>query len=126
LIKIDKKKVLGRGATATIYIATEGSKTYAAKIFHSNKSINLKKINAMMDNTPKKKSMKIDGISFLQFAWPSKLIYSDKKNVIGFLMPLIDLKNSFSLDCFYDKVLFHKLNSLNEVALTFKLAIAKI
>jgi hypothetical protein len=125
MIDIDKKKVLGRGATATIYQAKKGGKDYAAKIFHQGKKINVKKIEAMMANPPKNKFMKIDGLSFLQFAWPTELIYSDKKEITGFLMPLIDLKNSFSLDVFYDKVLFHKLNSANEVALTFKLAIAK-
>ncbi|MDC6484638.1 protein kinase [Methylophilaceae bacterium] len=125
MINIDKKKLLGRGATAKIYEAREGSKVYAAKIYTNNKQINLEKIQAMITHSPKDSIMKIDGRSFNQFAWPTKIIYSDKKIPIGFLMPLIDLKNSFSLDVFYDKVLFNKLKSPNEIALTFKLAIAK-
>ncbi|MDC0877830.1 hypothetical protein OAP73_06035 [Methylophilaceae bacterium] len=125
MVDINKKKILGRGATATIFEAKKGSTLYAAKIFHPGTKVNVEKIEAMMENPPKIKSMKIDGLPFIQFAWPIELIKSNNTDVIGFLMPLIDLKNSFSLDFFYDAVLFHKLKSSNEVALTFKLAIAK-
>jgi hypothetical protein len=125
MVDINKKKILGRGATATIFEAKKGSTLYAAKIFHPGTKVNVEKIEAMMENPPKIQSMKIDGLPFLQFAWPIELIKSNNTDVIGFLMPLIDLKNSFSLDFFYDAVLFHKLKSSNEVALTFKLAIAK-
>ena len=125
MVDINKKKILGRGATATIFEAKKGSTLYAAKIFHPGTKVNVEKIEAMMKNPPKIKSMKIDGLPFLQFAWPIELIKSNNTDVIGFLMPLINLKNSFSLDFFYDAVLFHKLKSSNEVALTFKLAIAK-
>jgi len=125
MVDINKKKILGRGATATIFEAKKGSTLYAAKIFHPGTKVNVEKIEAMMENPPKIRSMKIDGLPFLQFAWPIELIKSNNTDVIGFLMPLIDLKNSFSLDLFYDAVLFHKLKSSNEVALTFKLAIAK-
>ncbi len=37
-----------------------------------------------MANPPKNKFMKIDGLSFLQFAWPTELIYSDKKKSLVF------------------------------------------
>ena len=125
MININKKKLLGSGATAKIYEAREGTKVYAAKIYTNNDHINLEKIQAMIAHSPKDSVIKIDGLPYNQFAWPTKIIYSDKKIPIGFLMPLIDLKNSFSLDVFYDKVLFNKLKTSNEIALTFRLAIAK-
>ena len=125
MTKINKKKILGRGATATIYLAEDSGQNYAAKIFHDNKKMNLEKVQAMIDNPPKNSVSRIGGIPYLNYAWPKKIVLSSSNEPIGFLMPLIDLKNSFSLDYFYDKILFSKLQASNEVALTFKLAIAR-
>jgi DNA-binding helix-hairpin-helix protein with protein kinase domain len=125
MTKINKKKILGRGATATIYLAEDSGQAYAAKIFHDKKKMNLEKVQAMIDNPPKNSVSRIDGIPYLNYAWPKKIVWSSSNEPIGFLMPLIDLKNSFSLDYFYDKILFSKLQTSNEVALTFKLAIAR-
>lgn len=125
MVNINNKRILGRGATATIYEAEENGKKFAAKIFHDVKKIDIKKIEAMIKNKPKKSSMKIDGINYMQYAWPLKFTNNQDGQINGFLMPLVDLSNSFSLDCYYDKVLFSKLKSANEVALTFKIAIAK-
>ena len=125
MVNINNKRILGRGATATIYEAEENGKKFAAKIFHDVKKIDIKKIEAMIKNKPKKSSMKIDGINYKQYAWPLKFTKNKDGQINGFLMPLVDLSNSFSLDCYYDKVLFSKLKSANEVALTFKIAIAK-
>ena len=125
MVNLNNKRILGRGATATIYEAEENGKKFAAKIFHDVKKIDIKKIETMIKNKPKKSSMKIDGINYKQYAWPLKFTKNKDGQINGFLMPLVDLSNSFSLDCYYDKVLFSKLKSANEVALTFKITIAK-
>ena len=59
MIDINKRKILGRGATANIYEAKEGSKLYAAKIYTTNKVMNLEKIEAMIAHSPKDSVMKI-------------------------------------------------------------------
>ena len=124
-LSFDESDKLGRGASATVYRVTVGSKIFAAKIYHNDKVINLAKINVMLNEVPKECLIVKDGIEYPQLAWPTDIIYDDVGNPSGILLPLIDTAESFTLDHYYDKALFKKLGSPDEAALSYKLEIAR-
>lgn len=123
---VDVSKPLGKGAQATVYACKIDKKPYAAKIFHSSThGLNVSKINAMIDNPPDVLEKVIDGVKYPRYSWPLALIRNQSNAFIGYLMPLVDLEDSFTLDHYYDNNLIKRLKSSNEAALSFKVEIAK-
>lgn len=123
-ITIDMKRILGKGAQATVHVCEVGNRKYAAKIFHQRSDFNDKKIEAMIANPPEKLEDFTAGILYPRYSWPLSIIENDNNLSIGYLMPLIDQAESFTLDHYYDKNLSQKLNSPDEVALSYKVEIA--
>jgi serine/threonine protein kinase len=122
---IDKKTQLGRGATATIYKAIDNDgEECAAKIYNEETTVNKEKINAMLSNVPANVTIDFAGKTYPQLAWPTSLLESNGTPT-GYLMPLVDLNDSFPLDYYYDQVLFNKLKAPDEAAISYKLEIAK-
>jgi serine/threonine protein kinase len=124
LVKVDVGAHIGRGATANVYFANVGSSEYAAKIYHNSSTFNAAKIRAMIENPPGQVYKKLGGKNYPQLAWPIGVITDTRGLEHGILLPLIDQNESFSLDHYYDSVLFSKLNSKDEAALSYKLEIA--
>jgi serine/threonine protein kinase len=79
----------------------------------------------MLENPPDDREVISHGQEYPQFAWPLFIIWDKTGNEVGFLMPLVDTHESFTLDHYYDLGLFKKLNSPDEAALSYKLEIAK-
>lgn len=122
---INDSSKLGRGATADVYLSTLEGKNFAAKIYHNHKNYDTKKINAMLQNKPDFCEVIQNGQTYPQLAWPLFNILDSSNNPTGFLMPLVDTNESFSLDHYYDLSLLKKLNSPDEAALSYKIEIAK-
>lgn len=125
VIKIDKNSKLGKGATATIYKAYYADELYAVKLYNENIRFNKAKIDAMLSNPPANLFIKFADDVFPQLAWPQKLVNFDDGVTNGYLMPVIDLDESFPLDYFYDSILFKKLNAPDESAISYKIEIAR-
>jgi serine/threonine protein kinase len=122
---VDETAKLGRGATANVYRVHFDGKDLAAKIYHQGRLFNKDKIRAMLENPPDDREVISHGQEYPQFAWPLFIIWDKTGNEVGFLMPLVDTHESFTLDHYYDLGLFKKLNSPDEAALSYKLEIAK-
>jgi len=122
---IDESRKLGRGATANVYRVQFNGKDLAAKIYHSGRIFNKTKIQAMLDHPPQNCEVIQNGQEYPQFAWPQFLVLDENNVEVGFLMPLVDANESFTLDYYYDPGLFKKLRSQDESALSYKLEIAK-
>jgi serine/threonine protein kinase/peptidoglycan hydrolase-like protein with peptidoglycan-binding domain len=122
---IDESRKLGRGATANVYRVQFNGKDLAAKIYHSGRVFNKTKIQAMLDHPPQNCEVIQNGQEYPQFAWPQFLVLDENNVEVGFLMPLVDANESFTLDYYYDPGLFKKLRSQDESALSYKLEIAK-
>jgi TonB family protein len=122
---VDETAKLGRGATANVYRVHFDGKDLAAKIYHQGRLFNKDKIRAMLENPPDDREVISHGQEYPQFAWPLFIIWDKTGNEVGFLMPLVDTHESFTLDHYYDLGLFKKLNSHDEAALSYKLEIAK-
>ena len=126
LVNINTAKKLGQGATAVVYRVNHAGQVWAAKIYHDQHQINLEKVKAMIEKTPTNAVVSDDnGKVFPQLAWPTALLKDDAGKVVGYLMPLVDTTESFTLDHYYDQILFKKLNSPDEQALSYKLEIAR-
>ena len=121
---VDTDNVLGRGGDATVYKASVDGKFFAAKIFHSVQQSGIEKVSAMIFNPPTNLTGETAGRIYPRYAWPTSLILDSANQPVGFLMPLIDLVESFTLDHYYDKNLLKKLNAPEEIALSYKLEIA--
>ena len=115
---------LGKGATATVFRAVINGRHYAAKIYHDKTKLNAKKIEAMIANPPDNLTGETAGVVYPRYSWPLSIIEDGSGNSVGYVMPLIDLQESFTLDHYYDKNLGKKLNSPDEVALSYKIEIA--
>ena len=115
---------LGKGATATVYKSSINGRHYAAKIYHDKNKLNTKKIEAMIANPPDNLTGETAGVVYPRYSWPLSIIEDGSGNSVGYVMPLIDLQESFTLDHYYDKNLGKKLNSPDEVALSYKIEIA--
>jgi len=123
--QVDAKKPLGRGATAIVYPAVLNGSPFAAKIYLSNRKLDTAKIEAMLGNPPANVRIQFAGAQHSQLAWPSAILTTPSGRDLGYLMPLMDLSKSFSLDHYYDQTLLRKLKSPSEGALSFKLEIAR-
>lgn len=123
-VNVDTSNVLGRGAEASVYKAFIGKKLHAAKIFHDAHKVDVEKIQAMIVNPPTNLTGETAGIKYPRYAWPISFILDSANQPVGFLMPLIDLAESFTLDHYYDKNLIPKLKAPDEVALSYKIEIA--
>lgn len=123
--QVDTKKLLGRGATAIVYPAELNGSSFAAKIYDSDKKLDIAKIEAMLANPPANVRIQFAGAQHSQLAWPSAILTPPAGRDLGYLMPLSDLSKSFSLDHYYDQTLLRKLKSPSEGALSFKLEIAR-
>jgi serine/threonine protein kinase len=122
---VDDAEKLGRGATANVYRIHFDGNDFAAKIYHQGRLFNKNKIRAMLENPPIDCEVISHGQEYPRFAWPLFIVSDRANNEVGFLMPLVDTHESFTLDHYYDLGLFRKLNSHDEAALSYKIEIAK-
>ena len=124
-IWISEDNKLGRGATANVYSVFHNGRNFAAKIYHHDRPFDSEKIRAMLENPPVCAEVIHNGQDYPQIAWPQAIIQNEDGDEVGFLLPLVDTQESFTLDHYYDQGLFKKLNSLDESALSYKLEIAR-
>ncbi len=124
ITEIDTSVKLGQGASGSVYLHHHDGKPYAAKIYQDKSKVNQDKLLAMLSNRPENVSVEHNEEFFPQLAWPEAIIRNQFNEVVGYLMPYVDTKRSYSLDYFYDYNLFKKLNNQNEAALSFKIEVA--
>jgi serine/threonine protein kinase len=122
---VDWGKLLGKGATANVYAGRFDGERCAVKIYHQERTINETKLMAMLRNPPANVRIKVGGVHQPQFAWPIAVVKEASSNIRGIVTPLVDLSTSYSLDHYYDQILFKKLFAPAEAALSFKLEIAR-
>lgn len=99
------------GASGKIY-SIKDKPSHVAKIFHNtdNSASNRQKLQAMLLNKPDFLSTNVNGVDFIQIAWPEALLDDEKGFCVGYIMPLIDMKKAVSLDHLMQKVIRQKLN----------------
>lgn len=125
-VTVDISNSIGTGAQAKVIALEIGGEKFAAKIFHKATAQVVQKVAAMIENSPSNLCINIDGVEYPQLSWPLRLLYDASSGlVVGYLMKLVDIRNSFTLDYFYDHNLRKKLSSLEEGALSCRLDIAR-
>lgn len=109
--KIELGEMINKGgASGKIYLNASQPNS-VAKIFHtkSKSSSNRQKLEAMLLNKPHFPPVEKGGVSYIQIAWPEALLEDDKGFCVGYLMPLINMKDAVSLDHLMQKAIRKKL-----------------
>ncbi len=98
------------GASGKIY-ADLTHKNCVAKIYHERKNseTNRQKLEGMLAYRPNIPSIENDGKEYIQIAWPIALLEDDEGYCVGYLMPLIDIKEAISLDHLMQKAVRQRL-----------------
>ncbi len=99
------------GAAGKIYLNADNP-NQVVKIFHSKSksSTNRQKLEAMLLNRPHFPDAVIDGINYVQIAWPEALLEDENGFCVGYLMPFIKMSDAVSLDHLMQKAIRKKLN----------------
>lgn len=110
--KITLGKMINKGGASGKIYEVEGRPESVVKIFHntSKSATNRQKLQAMLLNKPKFDPVKVNGVDFIQIAWPEALLDDDKGFCVGYMMPLIDMNKAVSLDHLMQKAIRKKLN----------------
>ena len=124
VVEFEFSTSLGKGASAEIFKEKIGGKYFAVKKYHSAANVDQDKLIAMRMSPPKELFRNFSGNDYPTFAWPLSLFRSvtgrDKGDLIGYVMPIIDEKASYTLEYFYDFNLSKELKNKNSTALSFK------
>lgn len=98
------------GAAGKIYENQNNQKT-VAKIYHekNKSSTNRQKLEAMLHNTPVLPKNELNGIEYIQSAWPIAILEDEQGFCVGYLMPRIDTSLAVSLDHLIQKSIREKL-----------------
>src|SRR5574344_1312692 len=98
------------GAAGKIYEDLSHSNS-VAKIYHEKErsETNRKKLEAMLQNRPNIPTITNEEKEYIQIAWPTALLEDTQGFCVGYLMPLIDTKESVSLDHLLQKAVRKKL-----------------
>ena len=124
VVEFEFSTSLGKGASAAIFKEKIGGKYFAVKKYHSAANVDQDKLIAMRMSPPKELFHNFLGNDYPTFAWPLSLFRSvtgrDKGDLIGYVMPIIDEKASYTLEYFYDFNLSKELKNKNSTALSFK------
>lgn len=99
------------GAAGKIYLNADNP-NQVIKIFHSKSksSTNRQKLEAMLLNRPHFPDAVIDGVNYVQIAWPEALLEDENGFCVGYLMPFIKMNDAVSLDHLMQKAIRKKLN----------------
>ena len=110
--KIRVGKLVNKGGAAGKIYLNADNPNQVVKLFHSkNKSAtNRQKLEAMLLNRPHFPDAVIDGINYVQIAWPEALLEDENGFCVGYLMPLIKMDDAVSLDHLMQKAIRKKLN----------------
>jgi serine/threonine protein kinase len=124
VVEFEFNTSLGKGASAEIFKEKIGGRYFAVKKYHSAANVDQDKLIAMRMSPPKELFRNFSGNDYPTFAWPLSLFRSvtgrDKGDLIGYVMPIIDEKASYTLEYFYDFNLSKELKNKNSTALSFK------
>ena len=110
--KITLGKMINKGgASGKIYRVVERPES-VVKIFHNTEksATNRQKLQAMLLNKPEFDPVNVNGVDFIQIAWPEALLDDEKGFCVGYMMPMIDMNKAVSLDHLMQKAVRKKLN----------------
>ncbi len=116
--KITLQNLINKGGAAGKIFEVKEHQNLVAKIFHkiSNSKNNREKLQAMLLNRPNFSPAMKNGKeyidkqdNYIQIAWPEALLENEQGYCVGYLMPIINMDKSASLDHFMQKAIRQKL-----------------
>lgn len=98
--KITLGELINKGGASGKIHLVENKPESVAKIFHNlaKSKTNRQKLEAMLLNKPNFAPVENDGVQYTQIAWPDAILEDEKGFCVGYLMPLINMREAVSLD----------------------------
>lgn len=98
--RITLGRLLNKGGAAGKVFEIAGKPQKVAKIFHERQKSNTNrlKLEAMVMNNPNIPSVVVNGVEYVQIAWPEAILEDDEGYCVGYLMPFINTSEAVSLD----------------------------
>lgn len=97
-VELKHSDFIGAGAIGDVYrLSRHGYPNTCVKLYKQPDAKAMQKLAAMMQRPPSQLVSQFNNKTFIQFAWPSQLVEDTKGKGIGFLMPEVDYKSTFSL-----------------------------
>lgn len=125
-IRVNEKRPLGRGATATVFdVLSPDFVGKVAKIYHARGQYDGAKIRAMLATPPPLKYAANGNQEVHPFAWPSHVVYDAAGAPVGYLMPKIGDSDSLPLNFFFERLLAKSKLPVSEQSLTARIRIAR-
>ena len=115
---------IGRGGEGDVYLLIFGGKKYALKLYFRPSEEKHLKIKTMIQNCPHDAIANINGIEFIQLAWPLGICFEANK-FLGFVMPYVETSLSSTLDFYLDKNLYNEKFNFAPLPLTYRIEIAR-
>lgn len=109
--KITLGELINKGGASGKIHLVENKPESVAKIFHNlaKSKTNRQKLEAMLLNKPNFAPVENDGVQYTQIAWPDAILEDEKGFCVGYLMPLINMREAVSLDHLMQKAIRKKL-----------------
>lgn len=97
-IQLDPADFIGSGAMGDVYrVSRLGYPGACVKLYKKPDKTAIQKVVAMIQRPPPNIKRVDHSTTYVQFAWPDHLVEDVSGNGIGFLMPEVDFKSTFSL-----------------------------
>ncbi|WP_338678609.1 hypothetical protein OPV09_14905 [Janthinobacterium sp. TB1-E2] len=92
-------KLIKSGGAGSVYLLP-GAPTQVAKLYHPHldRAANRRKLEAMLELTPKLPDQLENGKRYVQIAWPQAAVFDGQGGFAGFVMPLLDMAQTAELE----------------------------
>jgi serine/threonine protein kinase len=118
---------LGRGAEADVFRVRNLSGA-VAKIYHRREGVlhaNRAKLEAMIELPPQHLTAEVEGVSLLQFAWPTHIVEDEHGGCTGFLMPEVPLDRAITFEVFMSRDSLQQALSADDRSLPRRVTICR-
>ncbi|MGX9729794.1 hypothetical protein ACWYXO_04050 [Janthinobacterium aestuarii] len=92
-------KLIKSGGAGSVYLLP-GAPAQVAKLYHPHldRAANRRKLEAMLELTPKLPDQLENGKRYVQIAWPQAAVFDGQGGFAGFVMPLLDMAQTAELE----------------------------
>ncbi len=104
--RVSLGKEIHRGGASGRVVAIDGNPHSVAKIYHdpANAAAARDRLAAMLARPPNLKPPRLNGVEYVQLAWPDALVEDGSGALLGFRMPRVPLDRAEPLECLLNPV----------------------
>jgi serine/threonine protein kinase len=118
---------LGRGAQGDVFRVRNLSGV-ATKIYHPREGVvraDRAKLEAMLASPPQHLTVEVEGVSLMQFAWPTHIVENEQGDCAGLLMPEVPLDRAVTFEAFMSRDSLQQALSADDRSLPRRVTICR-